>query len=251
MSTTQESIKDDQGAPTAPIVPRARAARFLGSFLILVSLILIVYHFNINSSANIRYLYILAKSTSFILDVAGYESEVDIYRDQYSSKIVRDELTLWGLKKYVNPDSDAPLSAWEFWRHSAEQAIRQGYGLSEHGPSVFFIARDGTPIREFTFRIVPGCGAIPSMAIYLSAVLAFPAAWRKKLTGIACGLLVLSGINLGRLVVLAHIGAYDSTETHRWFTFAHEYVFQAVFMLFVGAVWLVWVEWVRQKQEKA
>ncbi|MFP6582810.1 MAG: hypothetical protein VCD00_09670 [Candidatus Hydrogenedentota bacterium] len=251
MSTTQESIKSDHDAPTPPVESRAGAARFLGSFLILVTLILIVYHFNINSSANIRYLYIVAKSTSAILDVVGYESEVDIYRDHYSPKILRDELTLWGLEKHVNPDSDAPLSAWEFWCHSAEQAIRQGVGLTEHGPSVFFVARDGTPTREFTFRIVPGCGAIPSMAIFFSAVFAFPAAWRKKLTGIACGLLVLFGINLGRLVVLAHIGAYDSTETHHWFTFAHEYVFQAVFMLFVGTVWLVWVEWVRHEQEKA
>jgi exosortase/archaeosortase family protein len=163
----------------------------------------------------------------------------------------------WGLPGVANTNPDATLSSWEFWRHSAERAIRQEVGLTDHGPTVLFVARavtDDEPKkskREFSFRIVPDCGAIPSIAIYLSAVLAFPALWRKKIPGIIFGLTALFGINVMRLVILAYVGAYDTTPDDRWFTFIHEYVWQSIFLLFVVVVWLVWIEWLNRGQEKA
>lgn len=106
--------------------------------------------------------------------------------------------------------------------------------------------------REFSFRIVPDCGAIPSMAIYLSAVLAFPVPWRKRVIGVAGGLATLYAINIGRLVVLAFVGAYDPTPEQKWFAFIHEYVWQSIFLLFVVSVWLAWIELiVKPRQTKA
>lgn len=96
---------------------------------------------------------------------------------------------------------------------------------------------------QFAFHVVPDCGAIPSMSIFLAAVLAFPAAWWKRGVGAIGGLVILYGINILRLGTLGYIGAIDTSPGRKWFTFAHEYVWQGVFIVFVVAVWMLWVEW--------
>jgi len=94
--------------------------------------------------------------------------------------------------------------------------------------------------RFFSFIVVPECGAIEVMAIFLAAVLAFPAGWRARAWGVAIGLPIMYAVNIGRLACLACIGALDSSG--RWFTFCHEYVWQAVYVIFVVVVWMAWVE---------
>ena len=92
----------------------------------------------------------------------------------------------------------------------------------------------------FSFNVVPACGAIEVMAIFLAAVIAFPAPWRSRAWGLLLGLAILYGVNLLRLCCLALIGAFDTGGP--WFTFVHEYVWQAIYVIFVVVVWLVWVE---------
>ncbi|HRK35675.1 MAG TPA: archaeosortase/exosortase family protein [Candidatus Hydrogenedentes bacterium] len=109
------------------------------------------------------------------------------------------------------------------------------------GPLVMFVARDDpADMRRFNFHLVPDCGALPSMSIYLAALLAFPASWRSRLLGIAFGLPILYAVNLIRLVCLAFIGAY--AQSNEVFEFAHQYVWQAVYILIVVGAWLLWVE---------
>ncbi len=96
---------------------------------------------------------------------------------------------------------------------------------------------------QFAFHVVPDCGAIPSMSIFLAAVLAFPAAWWKRGVGAFGGLIILYGINILRLGTLGYIGAIDNSPGRKWFTFTHEYVWQGIFIVFVVAVWMLWVEW--------
>jgi exosortase/archaeosortase family protein len=98
--------------------------------------------------------------------------------------------------------------------------------------------------RFFVFIIVPECGAIEVMAIFLAAVVAFPTRWRKKLAGLLAGLPVMYGVNVLRLSFLAVVGALD-TSRDRWiFNFAHEYLWQTVYIAFVVVVWLLWIEFV-------
>jgi len=94
----------------------------------------------------------------------------------------------------------------------------------------------------FSFRVVPDCGAIPSMSIYLAAVLAFPTLLWKRAVGAAAGVFVLYWINIGRLATLSYIGAVDRTQGQKWFNFFHEYIWQGIFIVFVVIVWMVWVE---------
>ncbi len=97
--------------------------------------------------------------------------------------------------------------------------------------------------EQFSFHVVPDCGAIPSMSIFLAAVLAFPTLWWKRLAGAVGGIAILYGVNIVRLSTLGYIGALDDSPGRKWFTFAHEYVWQGVFIVFVVAVWMLWIEW--------
>ena len=94
--------------------------------------------------------------------------------------------------------------------------------------------------KSFRFTIVPECGAIPSMAIYVAAVLGFPCTWRKRLMGVLLGAPALYAINILRLACLALLGAWD--DGGEWFDFAHHYVWQGIYLVFVVGIWLLWVE---------
>ncbi|NLN94148.1 MAG: archaeosortase/exosortase family protein [Candidatus Hydrogenedens sp.] len=98
----------------------------------------------------------------------------------------------------------------------------------------------------FPFILVPECGAIEIMAIFVAAILAFPTLWRKRMIGLVAGIPIMYGVNIFRLTVLAIIGAVDQSRV--WFNFAHEYLWQAVYIIFVVAVWLVWVEYVVKRR---
>jgi exosortase/archaeosortase family protein len=93
---------------------------------------------------------------------------------------------------------------------------------------------------RFSFYVVSECGAIEVMAIFFSAVIAFPTTWRKRAIGLAGGLPMMYGLNIFRLSLLAVIGALDNGGP--WFEFAHEYLWQAVYIVFVVVVWMVWIE---------
>ncbi len=98
--------------------------------------------------------------------------------------------------------------------------------------------------RSFGFVVVPDCGAIPSLSIFVAAVLAFPTTWFRRAIGLLGGLPFLYAVNLGRLSSLAYLAAYDTTAGRKWFTFCHEYVWQGIFIVFVVGVWLTWIEFV-------
>jgi exosortase/archaeosortase family protein len=101
----------------------------------------------------------------------------------------------------------------------------------------------------FNFTLVPDCGAIPSMVIFLAAVLAFPARWWKRLVGLAGGIAILYCVNaLLRLPCLAVIGALNGGG--KWFDFAHHYVWQGIYIVFVVLVWLAWVEYIVRGKER-
>ncbi|MCL4692827.1 MAG: exosortase/archaeosortase family protein, partial [Candidatus Hydrogenedentes bacterium] len=104
--------------------------------------------------------------------------------------------------------------------------------------------------RRFRFNVVPDCGALPSMSIFLAAMIAFPTDLWRRLLGLAIGLPLLYGVNIARLTCLALIGAYSGNG--QIFDFAHEYVWQAVYIVFVVIIWLMWVEFlVRPKAKSA
>jgi exosortase/archaeosortase family protein len=73
--------------------------------------------------------------------------------------------------------------------------------------------------------------------IFVSAVLASPVRWRRKLAGALLGLPVLAAINLVRIVSLSYIDHWfpQALET------AHYVVWQSLMVFFTVVLWLLWV----------
>lgn len=109
----------------------------------------------------------------------------------------------------------------------------------------------GTSIRSkrYSVDIRHGCDAIEPSALFLAAVLAFPAPLRSKIPGLIIGTLVLAIINLTRIVTLFYTGIYFP----KWFQTVHVDVWQPVFILLSLTLWVLWAWWAtkdpnRQKQ---
>jgi exosortase/archaeosortase family protein len=100
--------------------------------------------------------------------------------------------------------------------------------------------------RAFGFIVVSECGAIEVMAIFFAAVMAFPTRWWKRLVGLAIGLPIMYGVNIFRLSCLGVVGALAGNGPI--FDFAHHYVWQAIYIIFVVAGWLVWVEYLVNRE---
>jgi exosortase H (IPTLxxWG-CTERM-specific) len=100
------------------------------------------------------------------------------------------------------------------------------------------VAMHGTVIQgqRFAVNIRNGCNGVEAMLIFLSAVLAFPAPWRSRLTGLALGILAIQAINLVRVVSLYLTGAY----LPRLFDTSHTVIWQSVVILFGVLLWVFW-----------
>lgn len=100
---------------------------------------------------------------------------------------------------------------------------------------------DGSLITspDFSMSIVFGCTAIVPIAIYASAVIAYPCSIKQKAAGIALGIAVLYILNLVRTVSLFFIGSHFSRS---FFDTAHFLIWQPIMILVAIVIWLFWVE---------
>ncbi len=102
----------------------------------------------------------------------------------------------------------------------------------------FSVIKEGTNLVSGSFRVdvSPACsGAVPTM-IYLSAVAAYPCAWKSKLIGAGLGVAIIHSANLLRVVSLFLIGLF----AHQYFHDTHVYVAQALVVAVAVATWLFW-----------
>lgn len=92
---------------------------------------------------------------------------------------------------------------------------------------------------RYSVNIRHGCDAIEPSALFLAAVLAFPAAFKSKLPGLITGTLILAVINLVRIVSLFYVGIFKK----EWFDFMHEDFWQPLFILLALTLWIAWAMW--------
>ena len=85
--------------------------------------------------------------------------------------------------------------------------------------------------------IEAGCNGVEATIVLIAAMLAFPAPWKRKLVGLAIGVIAVQGLNIIRVISLFYLGQWNFDA----FEFAHLYVWQALIMLDVLIVWLLWV----------
>jgi exosortase H (IPTLxxWG-CTERM-specific) len=92
---------------------------------------------------------------------------------------------------------------------------------------------------EFAVEVAQGCDAIQVCSLLAAAVIAFPVEWKRKLRGLALGILWLQLLNLLRIITLFWIGAHFSSV----FSTAHEIVWPGILIVITIVTWILWVRW--------
>lgn len=89
----------------------------------------------------------------------------------------------------------------------------------------------------YSISVAKGCDGIEAIAIFSSALLAFPLVWRKKIQGIVIGILLLVALNLVRIVSLFFIGKYYPSV----FETFHAELWPVFFILAAVSLWGAWI----------
>jgi exosortase H (IPTLxxWG-CTERM-specific) len=103
------------------------------------------------------------------------------------------------------------------------------------------VVATGNVIRDsatgFGVRIERGCNGLEAVIILFSAIFAFPAPLKSKLTGFVIGFFAIQLLNLVRIISLFYLGQWNYTA-FEWF---HLYLWQALIILDALVVWLIWL----------
>ncbi|MGB7583165.1 MAG: exosortase H [Sedimentisphaerales bacterium] len=95
---------------------------------------------------------------------------------------------------------------------------------------------------RFSVQIKPGCDAVEATALFVCAVLAFPASFSRKAAGIIGGVFALAVLNLVRVASLFLIGVHLPGI----FSVMHIEVWQGLFIIFAVMLWVLWLVWIVQ-----
>ncbi len=84
-----------------------------------------------------------------------------------------------------------------------------------------------------------GCDAVEPTGLFIAAILAFPASWKRKLIGAIGGTILLAALNLLRIISLYYASAYWPAA----FETLHVDVWQPAFILVAMVIWILWARW--------
>jgi archaeosortase B (VPXXXP-CTERM-specific) len=93
-------------------------------------------------------------------------------------------------------------------------------------------------VEGFAAQVDDVCTGIFVVAIYLSAVLAYPSRATEKLKGFLLGASVIFFLNLIRVVSLMYIGRFFPS----FFEIAHLLIWQSLVIFSALLVWMYWTE---------
>ncbi len=89
----------------------------------------------------------------------------------------------------------------------------------------------------FAIQVLAGCNGIEAAIVLVAAMLAFPAPWKRRLAGIAIGIVAIQALNMVRIASLYYLGEWSPAA----FEWAHLYAWQALIMLDALVVFLLWM----------
>jgi exosortase/archaeosortase family protein len=95
----------------------------------------------------------------------------------------------------------------------------------------------------FSVNIARGCDAVEAMALFASAMLAYPSKWNDKLIGFLASILVLFVLNISRVVSLFLTGIYFPKA----FEFMHVEFWQVLFVIFAIGLLFIWIKWTEKE----
>jgi len=102
-------------------------------------------------------------------------------------------------------------------------------------------------ISNFSIEVVGECTGLYEMLIFLAAMIAYPASWKRKLIGAGLGIPFLYLINIIRMIFITVVGNW-SPQT---FDFLHMYFWQVAMILIIVSAWVLWIEKVAHYERKA
>ena len=146
----------------------------------------------------------------------------------------------------------AALIVWLMGSESALASLQNGiahvtsFVLNLLGNRTLVIGHTITASR-FSITVVTACTGLFMTAVFLSAVVAYPARFLAKLIGLALGIAGIFTVNIVRLVSLFYIGIY-------WPSFldqAHLLVWPSLLIVFSLFLWLFWAGKVTHAPQKA
>jgi exosortase/archaeosortase family protein len=95
-----------------------------------------------------------------------------------------------------------------------------------------------------SLEVMFGCNGIEAVMIYSVAVIAFPADWKKKLTGIIAGFILIQIINIIRIVALG----YSAVHFKALFKIIHIYVAQGIMIAVALGIFLIYLNYARKEE---
>jgi len=102
-------------------------------------------------------------------------------------------------------------------------------------------------MSNFSIEVVGECTGLYEMLIFLAAMIAYPASWKRKLIGAGLGIPFLYVINIIRMIFITVVGN-SSPQT---FDFLHMYFWQVAMILIIVSAWVLWIEKVAHYERKA
>jgi exosortase/archaeosortase family protein len=88
----------------------------------------------------------------------------------------------------------------------------------------------------FSATVGIGCDAAYPILCFVSGVLAFPARWRARATGLVFGIAILELANVARIAALFVIGVRFPAAFHVF----HTQIFEGAFILLALGLWVIW-----------
>jgi exosortase/archaeosortase family protein len=108
-------------------------------------------------------------------------------------------------------------------------------GIFDHDVS----AHGNLVAGRFSMQIVKSCDAMEANILFISALLAFCAPWRRKALALAVGLPALLGLNFVRLFVLYWVGVFVPSA----FEFLHLDVWPLLMVAFAATDFVLCARW--------
>jgi archaeosortase B (VPXXXP-CTERM-specific) len=102
-------------------------------------------------------------------------------------------------------------------------------------------------LSNFSVEVVGECTGLYEMLIFLAAMIAYPANYKKKLLGAVLGIPFLYAINIVRMVFIMVMGNWSP----KTFDFMHMYFWQVAMILIIVSAWVLWIEKVVHHERKA
>ena len=112
--------------------------------------------------------------------------------------------------------------------------------------TAFFLESAGMAVRtSSTILRIPGaaldirfgCNGLEAMLIYSIALLAFPAPWIKRVTGILAGFVIMQALNIVRIIALAFVRVHCPG----FFELFHIYIAQGILIAVALVLFIAWI----------